>query len=137
MRMMDIKYLKGSLFILKDFPHLKNAQVNSIFDRLSQLKDKSFVLKSSTSKEYFAINIEDGRNSVHPKGTAPYCRIAESPKVHKCVTWRGDFKANPFFVPSPNKDAGSIEHINWDEKTRSPAIWVWIMIGFLVWKTLA
>jgi len=135
--MMDIKYLKGSTYIVNGFPHLKGAQVNSIFDRISQLKDKSFAIKSSTDQKYFAINIEDGRKSVHPQGDKPYCRINEFPKTHNCVTWRGNLKAASFFTPGPNKDIGKTEHINWDEKTRSPSIWVWPIIGFLVWQTLS
>jgi hypothetical protein len=132
--MMDIKYLKGSAFILNEFPHLKGAQVNSIFDKIAQLKDKSFSLKSSTNKKYYAINIEDGRKSVHPNGDIPYCQTGET---HNCVTWRGDLTAGAFFTPGPNKDVGKIEHINWDEKTRGPALWVWLAIGFLLWQALS
>ena len=135
--MMNIKYLRGSAYIINDFPHLKDAQVRSTFDVIAQLKDKSFVIKSSTDKKNFAINIEDGTQSVHPKEGMTYCRVGESSETHNCATWRGDLKSNAFFTPGPDKDIGKTEHLNWNEMTRSPAMWMWLVIGYLVWQTLS
>lgn len=135
MSLVDIKHLKGAAYILNRFPHLKGAQVDPRFDKVGQLKDKSFVIKSSTDKKYFAINIEEGRKSVHPNNDLPYCQKGE--ETDDCATWRGDLKADPFFIPGPDKNIGKTEHINWDKKVRGPAWWVWAIIVFLVWRTLS
>jgi hypothetical protein len=134
--MMDIKYLKRSGTVLKDFPHLKEAQVNSVFDKIIQKSDGSFVINGDHPK-FWAINIEDGRKPIWSNPNKFYCQHGQNPEKDECAPWFGDEEEGELlFEPGPNRDIGSVEHVNWEEETRSPAVWVWVVLGVLLWRIL-
>jgi hypothetical protein len=136
MRMMDIKYLKRSGDILSDFPHLKEAQVNSVFDKIIQKSDGSFLI-TGDHPEFWAINIEDGRKPIWSNPNKYYCQHGENSERDGCIPWYGDKKDGELlFEPGPFRDEGNIKYVNWEEETRKPALWVWVVVGVMIWKIL-
>jgi hypothetical protein len=136
MKLINIEKLRGASRLVRDHPHLKNAKVADIFDRLTQFEDKSFALKSSGHKKYGIINIEDGRKPVRTENGGKYCHYGENPKTHGCFTWQGHPDGELLFKPGPVKDLGVIEYLDWDKETAKPAPWLWIVVGLLLWRIL-
>jgi hypothetical protein len=133
MRLMDIKYLKRSSGILKKYPHLAGATVSSIFDKIHQKEDGSFVITGDHPK-LGSINIEDGRHSVWSNPHRSYCGSGQAPEADNCIPWFGDKDTgNLLFGIGPDKDAGNVTHLNWEEHTRKPDTWVWVLSLIILW----
>jgi len=136
MKLINIEKLRGGSTLVNKHPHLKNAKVARIFDKLSQLEDKSFILKSNTHKKYGIINIEDGRQPVRTENGGRYCRYGEKPEITGCFTWQGHPDGKILFQPGPIKDIGVVQHLDWDAHIAKPSIWPCIIVGLLLWKLL-
>lgn len=110
--LIGIEILSGAKKILKDYPHLKNAQVSPIFSKIVQNDDGSFEIKGF-KKTKWSINVEDGRQTIWSNPTKNYC---SKTITSNCSPWYGDREHGEIlFKPGPDKNRGKTEYLYWGD----------------------
>jgi len=127
MTLVDISELSGSITLLKKFPHLVGARVDSIFNAVYQepytnSDNGNFILRSRNSN-FRTVNIDDGRHSV--QRIENLYRVCHGDGAVECTKKRHPFCRpwneidNHFlFTPGPYRNHRTVEEVSWSRECR-------------------